>query len=135
MRQRFRVWGGLPAMSSLLLGLVALDAAVSVAHSALPAPDVIIRQGMIYDGTGAQPFRGDVAISQDRISYVGRHAPGHAPVEISARGKAISPGFINMLAHPEESLLVDGRALSDLTQGVTLEVLGEDSMGPLSPAM
>ncbi len=51
---------------------------------------------------------------------------------IDAHGKAVAPGFVNMLAHPEESLLVDGRALSDLRQGVTLEVLGEDSMGPLT---
>ena len=50
-------------------------------------------------------------------------------------GKAVAPGFINMLAHPEESLLADGRALSDLRQGVTLEVMGEDSMGPLTPTM
>jgi N-acyl-D-amino-acid deacylase len=54
---------------------------------------------------------------------------------IDARGKAVSPGFINMLAHPEETLMIDGRALSDLKQGVTLEVMGEDSMGPLTPAM
>ena len=51
---------------------------------------------------------------------------------IDAHGKAVAPGFVNMLAHPEESLLVDGRALSDLRQGVTLEVMGEDSMGPLN---
>src|SRR5262245_28385248 len=54
---------------------------------------------------------------------------------VDAHGKAVAPGFINMLAHPEESLLIDGRALSDLRQGVTLEVLGEDSMGPLTPRM
>ena len=61
--------------------------------------------------------------------------PGHGRTEIDVHGKAVAPGFINMLAHPEESLLVDGRALSDLVQGVTLEVMGEDSMGPLTPAM
>ncbi|HET7757873.1 MAG TPA: amidohydrolase family protein, partial [Steroidobacteraceae bacterium] len=55
--------------------------------------------------------------------------------ELDARGKAVSPGFVNMLAHPEVSLLADGRALSDLVQGVTLEVLGEDSMGPWSAQM
>ena len=54
---------------------------------------------------------------------------------MDARGKAVSPGFINMLAHPEESLIADGRAVSDLSQGVTLEVMGEISMGPLSPEM
>ena len=54
---------------------------------------------------------------------------------LDVHGQAVAPGFINMLAHPEESFLIDGRALSDLTQGVTLEVLGEDSMGPLTPHM
>ncbi len=97
--------------------------------------DIVIRHGLIYDGSGKPPFPGDVAIDGDRIAYVGPHAPGKGRTEIDAHGKALAPGFINMLAHPEESLLVDGRALSDLRQGVTLEVLGEDSMGPLTPAM
>ena len=87
--------------------------------------DTIIRQGLIYDGSGKPPFVGDIAIDGDRIVYVGRHAPGKGRAEIDAHGNAVAPGFINMLAHPEESLLVDGRALSDLRQGVTLEVMGE----------
>ncbi|MBS0373949.1 MAG: D-aminoacylase [Proteobacteria bacterium] len=99
------------------------------------AHDTVIRNGLIYDGSGQPPFRGDVAIDGDRISYVGPHAPGHGKQEYDARGRAVAPGFVNMLAHPEESLLVDGRALSDLRQGVTLEVMGEMSMGPLNPAM
>ena len=103
--------------------------------AASPQHDVIIRNGLIYDGSGKPPYRGELAIDGDRISYVGRHASGHARTEVDAHGKAVAPGFINMLAHPEESLLADGRALSDLSQGVTLEVLGEDSMGPLTPHM
>ncbi len=66
---------------------------------------------------------------------MGPKAPIAGREEIDATGKAVSPGFVNMLAHPEESLLVDGRALSDLRQGVTLEVMGERSMGPLSQPM
>jgi N-acyl-D-amino-acid deacylase len=97
--------------------------------------DVLITGGTIYDGGGGAPFTGDVAIRDDRLVYVGAHAPGIARERFDAHGKAVAPGFINMLAHPEESLLVDGRALSDLRQGVTLEVLGEDSMGPLTPQM
>jgi N-acyl-D-amino-acid deacylase len=97
--------------------------------------EVLIRGGLIYDGSGKVPYPGDVAFNGDRITYVGRHAPGRGRTEIDAHGKAVAPGFINMLAHPEESLLVDGRALSDLRQGVTLEVMGELSMGPLTPAM
>ena len=97
--------------------------------------DVLIRGGTVYDGTGGAPYVADVAVQGDRIVRIGPHLEGAAATEIDARGKAVSPGFINMLAHPEESLLVDHRALSDLVQGVTLEVMGEDSMGPLSPPM
>ena len=97
--------------------------------------DTVIRQGTVYDGSGNAPFIGDVAIRGDRIVYVGAHAPGTAKIEFDAWGKAVAPGFINMLAHPEESLLIDGRALSDLRQGVTLEVMGEMSMGPLNERM
>jgi N-acyl-D-amino-acid deacylase len=97
--------------------------------------DVLISGGTIYDGSGGAPFVGEVAILGDRIAYVGPHAPKSARERVDASGKAVAPGFVNMLAHPEESLLVDGRALSDLRQGVTLEVLGEDSMGPLTPQM
>lgn len=97
--------------------------------------DVVIRNGMIHDGTGGTPFAGDVAIRGDRITYVGPSAPGRGKEEFDAAGRAVAPGFINMLAHPEESLLVDGRALSDLRQGVTLEIMGEISMGPLNERM
>jgi N-acyl-D-amino-acid deacylase len=97
--------------------------------------DTIIRNGLIYDGSGTAPYTGDIAIDGDRIAFVGGHARGHGRAEVDAHGKAVTPGFINMLGHSEESLLVDGRALSDLVQGVTLEVFGEFSMGPLTPQM
>ena len=100
-----------------------------------PSYDVVIRGGTVYDGSGGRPFIGDVAVKGDRIAAIGQHLPGRGTSEVDARGKAVSPGFINMLAHPEESLIADGRAVSDLTQGVTLEVMGEISMGPLSPSM
>ncbi len=76
-----------------------------------------------------------MAVSGDRIAAIAPHLAGRGRTEVDARGKAVSPGFINMLAHPEESLIADGRAMSDVAQGVTLEVMGEESMGPLSPAM
>ncbi len=117
-------------LSACLSAALALPAA-----AATPAYDTVIRSGTIYDGSGDVPFVGDVAISGDRLVYVGRHAPGKGRAEFDARGKAIAPGFVNMLAHPEESLLIDGRALSDLRQGVTLEVMGEMSMGPLNEPM
>ncbi|HLY53396.1 MAG TPA: hypothetical protein VKQ31_10335, partial [Steroidobacteraceae bacterium] len=126
---------GLPGSGLILTAILAAPLAAAAAPpapaAALAVYDVIIRGGTIYDGSGDTPFVGDVAIRGDRIAYVGAHAAGHGAEELQARGKAVAPGFVNMLAHPEESLLVDGRALSDLRQGVTLEVLGEDSMGPL----
>jgi N-acyl-D-amino-acid deacylase len=97
--------------------------------------DLVLRNGTLYDGSGKAPYRGDVAIKADRITYVGPHRALAARTEIDVKGQAIAPGFINMLAHPEESLFADGRALSDLQQGVTLEVMGEFSMGPLNQKM
>jgi N-acyl-D-amino-acid deacylase len=118
---------------------VVLAVAGLIASSAAPPPasySVLIRGGTIYDGSGGNPYVGDVALKGDRIAYVGRHAPGRAARVIDARGKAVSPGFINMLSWAVESLIADGRGLSDVDQGVTLEVFGEgDSMGPLTPEM
>jgi N-acyl-D-amino-acid deacylase len=117
---------------------LAAQAPSVTALAAAPSPadyDVLISGGTIYDGGGGVPFSGDIGLRGDRIVYVGPHATGTARERVDAHGKAVAPGFINMLAHPEESLLADGRALSDLRQGVTLEVLGEDSMGPLTSQM
>jgi len=103
-----------------------------------PAPegfDIVIRNGRVYDGSGTAPMLEDVGVKGDRIAAIAPHLAGRGTTEIDARGKAVAPGFINMLAHPEVTFMADGRALSDLQQGVTLEVLGEDSMGPLTPAM
>lgn len=97
--------------------------------------DIAIRGGTIYDGSGGAPYRGDVAIIGDRIVAVGKFK-GRARVDIDATGKAVAPGFINMLSWANESLIADGRGLSDLKQGVTLEVMGEgSSMGPWNAEM
>jgi N-acyl-D-amino-acid deacylase len=98
--------------------------------------DLILRGGTIYDGSGGKPFTGDVAIQGDRIAAVGSLGNAKGRTEVDARGLAVSPGFINMLSWATESLLVDGRAQSDIRQGVTLEVMGEGfSMAPLTGAM
>jgi N-acyl-D-amino-acid deacylase len=109
-----------------------------LSSAAAPAADydVLIKGGTIYDGSGSAPFVGDVGIKNDKIAYVGTHAPGTAAKVVDATGEAVSPGFINMLSWAVESLIADGRGLSDIDQGVTLEVFGEgDSMGPLTPEM
>jgi len=120
--------------SAFILAVAAL-----FATSAAPAPpsySVLIHGGTIYDGSGQAPFVGDVALKGDRIVYVGPHAPGRGARTIDAKGKAVSPGFINMLSWAVESLIADGRGMSDTYQGVTLGVFGEgDSMGRLNPEM
>jgi len=112
-----------------------LALAAAAAPEAGKVHDVVLHGGSIYDGSGGKPYLGDVAIDGDRIVYVGPQQDLAGRMAIDVHGEAVAPGFINMLAHPEESLLVDGRALSDLTQGVTLEVMGEFSMGPLNQKM
>jgi len=97
--------------------------------------DVVIRHALIYDGEGGAPYAGELAIDGDRIAYVGPKSAGHGRLEVDARGEAVSPGFIDMMGHSEESLLVDGRGVSALKQGVTLDIFTELSMGPLSPEM
>ena len=105
-------------------------------HAAGPQYDLLIRGGTVYDGTGAPGRIADVAVRGDRIAAVGDLADATARRVVSARGLAVAPGFINTLSWATESLLVDGRAQSDLRQGVTLEVFGEGwSMGPLTDAM
>ena len=87
--------------------------------------DYILRHGTIYDGTGKPSFIGDVAILSDTIAAIGDLANAKGKKEIDATGLAIAPGFINMLSWADRSLLLDGRSMSDIKQGVTLEIFGE----------
>lgn len=98
--------------------------------------DLIIRNGMIYDGSGGAPYRGDVAINGDTIAALGDLGEARGKREVDVNGLAVAPGFINMLSWSVESLIQDGRSQSEIRQGVTLEVMGEGfSFGPLSDAM
>lgn len=118
---------------AMMLGLLLSAAAVQ-------ARPLVLTGGLIVDGSGAEPYQGWLAMDGDRITAMGR---GAAPAAVTkgasvsdVKGQAIAPGFVNMLSWATESLLVDGRAQSDLRQGVTLEVMGEgNSMGPLNPEM
>ncbi len=95
--------------------------------------DTIIRNGMIYDGNGGEPYKGDIGIKNDTIAFIGDLSKASAGNEMDVKGNAVAPGFINMLSWATESLIQDGRSQSDIRQGVTLEVMGEGwSMGPLN---
>ncbi len=109
---------------------------LTACRAATPNYDVLIRNGMLYDGSGGPPRRADVGVKGDRIATIGDLTSARGRVEIDARGLAVAPGFINMLSWANESLLVDARSQSDIRQGVTLEVMGEgESMGPLNERM
>ena len=96
---------------------------------------VIVRGGTIYDGSGNPGVITDVAINADTIAFIGNLSNAISKKEIDAQGLTVAPGFINMLSHAEVSLLFDGNSESDIRQGVTLEVFGEFSMGPMSDQM
>ena len=127
----------------VLIGYVAgaLSACVSQAPP-LEAPgreqpfDVVIAGGRVVDGTGAPWFRADVGITGDRITAIGQLAGRDAKTRIDASNLVVSPGFIDMLGQSEFNVLVDSRAASKITQGITTEITGEGgSIAPLNDAL
>ncbi|MEO7992703.1 MAG: D-aminoacylase, partial [Chryseolinea sp.] len=112
-----------------------LSALVSLVSCKKQEFDVVIRGGTVYDGSGKPGIISDVGINSDTVAYVGDLTKAVGKKEIDAKGQAVAPGFINMLSHAETSLLFDGNSESDIRQGVTLEVFGEMSMGPMSERM
>jgi N-acyl-D-amino-acid deacylase len=97
--------------------------------------DLMVVNGLVYDGLGGEPYRADIGIIADRIAAIGNDI-GESEKTINAAGLAVTPGFINMLSWATDSLIEDGLSQGDIRQGVTLEVMGEGwSMGPLNEAM
>jgi N-acyl-D-amino-acid deacylase len=96
--------------------------------------DVLVRDARIMDGSGNASFRSNIYLKGDSIAHVGvLPKKSRARTVIDAHGLAAAPGFINMLSWAGESLKEDGRSMSDILQGVTLEVFGEGwSMGPVA---
>lgn len=126
----------MPRLTPTLLFL-----ALSASGPALSAPaehyDLLIRNGVVYDGSGAAPQRVDVGVRGDRIvALLPAGQQADAAQVLDAKGMAVAPGFINVLSWATESLIADGRGISDTKQGVTLEIFGEGwSMGPVNPRM
>jgi dihydroorotase/N-acyl-D-amino-acid deacylase len=125
-----------------VIGAVVLVAGVACAPSEQPPAasqpraadfDVLITGGRVLDGTGAPWFEGDLGIVGDRIEAMGRLGDRTATTRIDASGLYVAPGFIDMLGQSEFNVLVDGRAASKITQGITTEITGEGgSIAPLN---
>ncbi len=98
--------------------------------------DLVIANARIVDGTGAPWFRGDVGIAGDRITAVGNLQSARATSRIDAQNLVLAPGFIDLLGQSEFNVLVDPRAASKITQGVTTEITGEGgSIAPVNDRM
>ena len=115
----------------LSLALAPLVVARSQQSSSEAPYDVLIRHGHILDGTGNPWYAGDIAIRGDRIAAIGTLEGAQAKRVIDASGLVVSPGFIDMLGQSEESLLIDNRSMSKLSQGITSEITGEG--GSIAP--
>lgn len=95
--------------------------------------DLILVGGTVYDGSGAPAYEADVAIAGDTVAAVGDLEGGRADTVIDVTGLAVAPGFVNAHSWATGSLLIDGRSMSDLKQGVTTVVFGEGiTMGPIN---
>jgi len=118
----------------MLRSICTLLVAVAVNTAFASDFDILIRNGTVYDGTGAPGYIADVAIRNDRVAAIGDFSESTAELEIDADGLAVAPGFFNLLSHAHLSLIKDGRAMSDVMQGVTFEVLSEISLSPVTPS-
>jgi N-acyl-D-amino-acid deacylase len=116
--------------------LLAAALAAPTVSTAAERYDLLIRGGVVYDGTGSAPRKADVGIRGDRIAAVGDLRAAEAAAVIDAAGLAVAPGFINMLSWSVESLIVDGRSQGEVRQGVTTQIFGEgESYGPWTEEM
>lgn len=111
-------------------------ASTGTAAPAASGYDVVILNGRIVDGTGAPWFRADIGIAGDRIQAVGNLQSAQAKTRIDAKGHVVAPGFIDLLGQSEFNVLVDSRAASKITQGITTEITGEGgSIAPVNDRM
>jgi len=92
--------------------------------------DLLLRDGMVVDGTGSGARRGEVAIRGDRVAAVGDLPGWQAKTALDVSGLVVAPGFIDMHSHSDLSLLINPNAESKLRQGVTTEVIGQCGFSP-----
>jgi dihydroorotase/N-acyl-D-amino-acid deacylase len=114
-------------LACALAFLLSLAAPAAPRDPAPPVYDLVFEGGRVVDGTGAPWFRADVGVVGDRIAAVGDLAKAPARRRIDTRGLVVAPGFIDMMGQSEYNVLVDNRAASKITQGITTEITGEGS--------
>jgi N-acyl-D-aspartate/D-glutamate deacylase len=91
--------------------------------------DLVIRGGLVVDGTGAEPFEGDVAVQDGRIVEAAPRIAGSGREEISAKGLAVTPGFVDVHTHYDGQVTWDSRLTPSSHHGVTTAVMGNCGVG------
>jgi len=92
--------------------------------------DILIKNGLVLDGLGAEGVNKDIGIIGEKIVVMGKIDHASADLEIDASNLIISPGFIDIHTHTDTELLVDPRGMSKIMQGVTTEVSGNCGYSP-----
>ncbi|MBL8219092.1 MAG: hypothetical protein JNL62_07675, partial [Bryobacterales bacterium] len=113
----------------LILSSIAVLCAVATAQPF----DVLLRNGTVIDGTGAKPYRADVAIRNGFIHRIGDLSRERASIELDVTGLVVAPGFINLHSHVSPAGVAT--AVNMLTQGVTTEIANADGSGATDLAM
>ena len=114
-----------------LLGLSSFSLAFAQDSAEPQSFDILIKNGKILDGAGNPWYSADLGIRGDRIVAIGKLSNASGKKTIDAVGKIVAPGFIDTLGQSEMALLIDNRALSKLSQGITTEITGEG--GSIAP--
>ena len=128
---RFQRWKFVFLSVVLLFGVASLEA-----QKPEKSFDIVITNGRIIDGTGSPWYSGDIGVRDGKIASIGNLSPAPRKRTIDARGKAVAPGFIDMLGQSEYTILVDPRLPSKIYQGITTEITGEgESIAPINDAI
>ena len=118
---------------SLILTVMLLFSFAPNARTTAPQYDLVIKNGLVIDGSGRPGYRANIAIKGDRIAEIGKLKNASGVRELDATGMVVAPGFIDMLGQSETYLLIDPRAMSKVMMGVTTEVTGEgESIAPIN---
>ena len=120
---------------SVLIALT-LVAISSLLAAQTPAFDLVITNGHIIDGTGSPWYSGDIGVRDGKVAAIGNLSAAPRKRTIDAAGKAVAPGFIDLLGQSEMAILVEPRLPSKIFQGITTEITGEGgSAAPLNDAI
>jgi N-acyl-D-amino-acid deacylase len=121
------------SLSLILATMLLLSFVPNSINASTPQYDLLIKNGLVIDGSGRSGYNADIAIKGDRIVRIGKLSSAKATRVIEGQGLIVAPGFIDMLGQSETYVLIDPRAMSKVMMGVTTEITGEgESIAPIN---